>query len=185
MRVSQKEMEKSHGRIVKRAASLFRKRGIAGTSVADVMSEAGLTHGGFYRHFETKEKLAATAVGSAFDELVESLEKRFESSEPGAAVADFHAHYLSKGHLEHPEVGCPAAALGSEVAREKDYVKSKFGCGVNRVITELARGMPGTKQEKRDGAVREFAMLAGAVMIARASDPETAREVLSACRRSW
>jgi TetR/AcrR family transcriptional repressor of nem operon len=184
MRVSQEEMEKSHGRIVNRAASLFRKRGITGTSVADVMSEAGLTHGGFYRHFENKEKLVAIAVGCAFDDLVASMEKRFEGSKPHAAAADFHAHYLSKGHLEHPEAGCPAAALAGEVAREKDYVKSRFGAGVNRVIDSLARGMSGTKQDKRDSAVREFAMLAGAVMIARASDPETAREVLAACRRS-
>jgi TetR/AcrR family transcriptional repressor of nem operon len=177
-------MEKSHKRIVDRAARLIRKRGIEGTSVADVMSEAGLTHGGFYRHFETKEALVASAVESAFEELVANLEKRFERSEPDAAIADFHAHYLSKGHVEHPEIGCPVAALGTEVAREKTDLKTKFGQGVNRTIAAMAKGMPGTTQEKRDQAARELAMLAGAVMIARASDPETAGEVLLACRRS-
>lgn len=183
MRVSQEEMEESHKRIVQGAARLLRERGIEGASVADVMSEAGLTHGGFYRHFKTKEALVAAALRSAFEQLASALEARFDKYEPEAAVADYRADYLSKLHVEKPGIGCPIAALGGEVARGSDTLKIAFGAGVNRLIATLARGMKGAAQERRVGAARELAMLVGAVVIARASDPEAARAVLSACRR--
>ena len=91
MRVSQEEMERSHGRIVDGAACLMRERGIESTSVADVMSEAGLTHGGFYRHFSNKDALLVAALEAAFEQLAAALESRFDKYEPEAAVADYHA----------------------------------------------------------------------------------------------
>jgi TetR/AcrR family transcriptional repressor of nem operon len=182
MRVSQDEKDRSHRRIVAAAARLVRERGLESTSVADVMSEAGLTHGGFYRHFDTKDSLSAAALQSAFGQIQSELASRLETTEPGAAVAGFHAHYLSEGHVSNPGIGCPIAALAGEVGRASETLKTAFGCGVNRLITQLAMGMPGSESKRRAKATRELAMLAGAVMIARASDPETARAVLSACR---
>jgi TetR/AcrR family transcriptional repressor of nem operon len=183
MRVSKAEMEKSHERIVANAARLVRKRGIEQTSVADVMHEAGLTHGGFYRHFKTKDELVRAAMESAFEEVIGVIETRFERDEPEAAILGFEEHYLSKGHVQHPEMGCPVAALGADVGREPGGAKKAFGEGVKRLIDALAKGMRGTKQERRQQAARELAMLAGAVIIARASDGETANAVLAACRR--
>jgi TetR/AcrR family transcriptional repressor of nem operon len=182
MRVSQEEMEKSHQRIVDGAARLVRKRGIERTSVADVMNEAGLTHGGFYRHFKTKDELVTAALEAAFARMTADIEARLEKLGPEAAIADYHAHYLSKEHVAHPEIGCPVAAVGADVAREPDATKIAFGEGVKRVIETLAKGMRGAKQQKLERAARELAMLAGAVTIARASDPDTAREILAACR---
>jgi TetR/AcrR family transcriptional repressor of nem operon len=183
MRVSQQEKDRSHQRIVEGAARLFRKHGIETTSVGDVMTEAGLTHGGFYRHFDTKDALAAAAIQSAFEEIGEAIDAQAKQRTPRAAVAEYFAHYLSDVHVQHPEFGCPAAALGGEVARGSDELKREFGAGFNRVLSTLAKGYAGSECEKREAAIRELALRAGAVMLARASDPETAEAVLAACRR--
>ena len=183
MRVSQEEKDRSHKRIVEGAARLFRKRGIETTSVGDAMTEAGLTHGGFYRHFKTKEALAAAAIRSAFEDIDHAIGAEGEKRTPRAAVADYFAHYLSDDHVRHPELGCPVPALGSEVARGSDDLKREFGAGFNRVIATIAKGCQGSERERREAAIREIALRAGAVMLARASDPETAKAVLAACRR--
>jgi TetR/AcrR family transcriptional repressor of nem operon len=182
MRVSRDEKDKTHARIVEGAARLLRERGLEAASVADVMREAGLTNGGFYRHFETKDELLKAALEAAFEECYLALESRFEKETPAAAAAGYRAHYLSDAHRDNPGYGCPVAALGGDVARATEALKKAFGTGVNRIITALAAGMRGGQREKRDRAARELAMLAGATMIARASDPETARAVLAACR---
>ena len=182
MRVSRDEMDKSHGRIVEGAARLVRQRGIEGTSVADVMGEAGLTQGGFYRHFKTKHDLISAALDWAFGQMTGVLNRYFETLSPKAAVAAYHALYLSQEHLTASDFRCPVAALAGDVARSSDALKVAFGEGVNRTVALLARGMEGSAARKRAKAIRELALLTGAVAIARASDPDTARQVLEACR---
>lgn len=182
MRVSKEEMAKSHQRIVEGAARLFRERGIEGASVSDVMTQAGLTQGGFYRHFETKEALVDASLQAAFDQSTAYLEAFLEKHPPSAALTSHRAHYLSDGHVTHAGIGCPVVALGSEISRGMGQLKKSFGAGVQRMITLLAKAVPGSPKDKRANAAREFAMLVGAVVIARASDPETAQEVLAACR---
>ncbi len=182
MRVSQAEKDKSHARIVAGAARLMRERGIEGASVADVMTHAGLTHGGFYRHFNDKEALLTAALESAFDEVMRDRTPAMDDADKGAGVERFRAFYLSEGHRNNPGIGCPVAALGAEVARGSVALKAAFGAGVNRMAKALERGMKGAPAARRAKALRELAMLAGAVMIARASDPETAADVLAACR---
>ena len=127
MRVSRAEKDRSHARIVASASQLFRERGLEGASVGDVMKEAGLTHGGFYKHFDSKDALVESAIGDAFAGFVRMLE-------------------------------------------------------VGRLVGGLARGMAGSAHARRSAAIREFSMLVGAMVIARASDDATAREVLAACR---
>ncbi len=182
MRVSQKEKEKTHRRIVETAARLVRERGVEKTSVGDVMNAAGLTHGGFYRHFDNRDGLLVAAVSAAFEEMGSALEARFDQQEPAAAAASYQADYLTNEHADHPEIGCPIAMLAGEVARGPDILKHTFGAGVQRAITALAQGMPGSPDKKRAEAARTLAMLAGAIAIARACDAETARSVLAACR---
>ena len=183
MRVTQQEKDKSHARIVEAAARLLRERGIESTSVADVMGAAGMSHGGFYRHFADKDGLVDAALNSAFAEFSSELEARLLRDDPEKAVSGYRAHYLSRGHADHPGLGCPVAALGGEAARGFGALKTAFGAGVNRMISLLGRGQRGTPQERRERAAREFAMLVGAMVIARASDPRTARMVLAACRK--
>jgi TetR/AcrR family transcriptional repressor of nem operon len=184
MRVSQKEKDKSHARILAAAARLLRERGIETTSVADVMGAAGMSHGGFYRHFADKDGLVDAALASAFEEFSSELETRLEKGDqPEKAVGDYRTQYLSKDHANNPGLGCPVAALGGEVARGLSALKTAFGAGVNRMLGLLSRGQPGTARERRDRAARDFAMMVGAIVIARASDPQTARTVLAACRK--
>ena len=103
MRVSQEEKDRSHGRIVESAARLVRERGIDSTSVSDVMGDAGMTHGGFYRHFDTKEALLAAALESAFDQILALLETQPGEDKPQASVAEYQAHYLSHRMSTRPE----------------------------------------------------------------------------------
>lgn len=182
MRVSQEEKDRSHGRIVESAARLVRERGIDSTSVADVMGDAGMTHGGFYRHFDTKEALLAAALDSAFDQILSLLETQPDDDKPQASVPEYQAHYLSQAHVDAPGMGCPIASLGADVARSSDALKSVFGAGVERTIATLAKDKSGPKTERRALAAQELALMVGAVTLARAADPATARIVLEACR---
>jgi TetR/AcrR family transcriptional repressor of nem operon len=181
MRVSQEEKDRSHRRIVNSAARLLRERGLEGASVADIMSDAGLTHGGFYRHFRSKDDLTLAALDSALGQILSPLEHPAAGSEAGPAIVEFRARYLSMGHVKTPGVGCPVAALAEDFARASDGLKDRFGRGVNRIISQLARARTGNESERRRRATRDLSMMVGAVMIARASDPETASAVLAAC----
>ena len=178
MRMSQEEKEKSHGRIVASASRLLRERGLAGASVGDVMKAAGMTHGGFYKHFDSKEALVEAAMDAAFAEFTDALER----GDPQRAVAAYRARYLSDGHKNHPGLGCPVAAVGQEIGRAPDGLKAAFGAGVRRTAAALARAMKGSAHAKEAAAFRELSMLVGAIVIARASDPKTARDVLAACK---
>ncbi len=178
MRMSQEEKARSHERIVASASRLFRERGLEGASVAEVMSDAGMTHGGFYKHFDTKDALVEQALAAAFSEFVRAL----EASGADGAFAEYRALYLSRNHLEQAGRGCPVAALGNEVARGSAAIKAAFGAGVRRMINAIACSRTGSAAARRTAAMREFSMLVGAMVIARASDAELADEVLSACR---
>ena len=182
MRVSQAEMDKSHQRIVEGASRLMRQNGIESTSVNDVMKRAGLTHGGFYRHFESKEELVSAALDEAFEEARTLIEEAYRTRGPEKGAEAYYEHYLSEGHIEHPELGCPVAALSMDVARSPQSVKDSFATGFNRTVDKLADYGDGSAQDNRAAALRKLAMLAGAVMIARACDPQTAHAVVAACK---
>lgn len=164
MRVSRQTKDAFHQRIVTEASRLLRRRGVDATSVAEVMTAAGRTHGGFYRHFSTKQALVAAAVAQAFQDVSDNLEA-------------FETFYLSQTHLRHPDRGCPIAALGGDIARQPTALKRTFGTGLRQIITRLTH--PG--RGERD-ATRHLAMLVGAMVMARASDPATATAILDACR---
>lgn len=184
MRVSQAEMDSNHQRIVEGTSRLLRERGVHNTSVADAMSEAGLTHGGFYRHFKTKDDLVVAGIQSTFEAIAAHLELQQLDTDPRDVAAQYRAIYLSDEHVGNPGQGCPVPALGGEVARESPTLREAFGAGFRRVADALAKGMPGTPPERESRALRELATLVGAVVVARASDSETARLMLEACRGS-
>lgn len=182
MRVTQQEMDAGHQRIVDGAARLLRERGVRGTSVADAMNEAQMTHGGFYRHFKTKDDLVIEALRRAFDDFASPLLLR-QQFEPAAAVArEFKTQYLSDEHVRSPGQGCPMPAIGGELARESDAVRREFGAGLQRVMAALSPGMAGEAGSQPAAAARELAMMVGAVVLARASDAATAQRILQACR---
>jgi len=135
MRMSQEEKEKSHARIVANASRLVRERGLEGASVGEVMKAAGMTHGGFYKHFESKEVLIEAAIDAAFAGFVEALDR----GEPEQAVAAYRALYLSEDHKNQPGLGCPVATVGQEIGRAPDGLKAAFGRGVRHIVAALAR----------------------------------------------
>ena len=147
------------------------------------MAEVGLTHGGFYRHFENKEALVAATIRATFDGIIAALEERATTVGANDAVQDYFAHYLSDEHLANPGLGCPVPALGSEIARSPETLKFEFGANLNCSLTAFAKGLPGDEKAMRAMATREFAMRVGAMLIARASDAATAGDILKACRK--
>ena len=177
MRMSQEEKQKSHDRIVASAARLFRERGLEGAGVGDVMLDAGMTHGGFYKHFDSKDALVLSAIELAFAGFVRELEE----NDTREAYARYRARYLSEGHRTHPQIGCPVATLGLDVSRGSESLRALFGANVKRGFDAIARIMQGSASARRTAAIRDFSMLVGAMVIARASDDETASEVLAAC----
>ena len=181
MRVSQQEKDRSHRRIVDSAARLIRERGVDGAGVADVMKDAGMTPGGFYRHFATKDDLVATAMAAAFEQMLGRLVGNDEQPPTVDAVAEFERFYLSGGHVENSGYGCPIPALAGEVGRHS-ALTAAMTTGIERTIELLAAGQRGSATERRAEAAARVAMMAGAVAIARASDPATARFVLDSVR---
>jgi TetR/AcrR family transcriptional repressor of nem operon len=183
MRQSAEVKAETHELIVKQAAQLFRERGIERTSVADVMKASNRTHGGFYRHFENKNDLLITALRAAFTAMTDLMKDRFSKTPIAAArLSGFKEYYLSSKHFSSIGSGCPVAALSGDMARESDDLKSEFGRGIRSIIAKLSDAMEETDKADRDLAIRIFAQQLGALMMARASDPETAELVLAACR---
>ena len=175
MRMSQAEKDKSHARIVDSASRLLRERGVDGASVSDVMKDAGLTHGGFYKHFANKEALVESALDAAFATFTAML----TGDDPDAAAV-FREVYLSEKHVQNVGRGCPVAAIGQDIARGPGQLKEAFGRGVNQIVDAIAETMDGSPKARKAAALQQFSMLVGAVVIARASDPKTANEVLAA-----
>jgi TetR/AcrR family transcriptional repressor of nem operon len=175
MRMSQAEKDRSHARIVASASRLFRERGLDGASVSDVMKDAGMTHGGFYKHFANKDALVESALSEAFSGFLAMLDGKDQ-----AAGDAYRERYLSEMHVENPGFGCPVAALAQEVGRGPAEVKTAFGSGVNDVVDALAATMNGPDQARRTAALQQFSMLVGAVVIARAVGPQLGDEVIAA-----
>ena len=181
MRVSRAEAAQNRERIVEVAAKLFRERGFEGIGVADLMKFAGLTHGGFYGHFASKEDLMAQACARAMEGSLDAMHQVAELGGENALSAVASA-YLSPAHRDGPGEGCALAALGAEAARHGPPVREAFTQGVRSLVDMLARLLPGKfKRAKRERAVAIFASMVGALVLARAvDDAELSEEVLHA-----
>jgi TetR/AcrR family transcriptional repressor of nem operon len=182
MRKTKEATAESRQRILSEAARLYRQKGFDGVGVADIMEAAGMTHGGFYRHFPSKEALIAEAMTKAFADRAATLERG-----DGVAAADlvrsYVATYLSPGHVAHPELGCPMAAVGSEAAHVGEAVNDAFRDGAEKILEPIAESLRGPGGSRRAAALRLLATLVGAVVVARASGDETFQaEVLDAVR---
>ena len=182
MRQSKAAKAETHQAIVAAASRLFRARGVERTSVADVMQAADKTHGGFYRHFATKDALLESALDEAFAGMEAVMADGMARAGRDGALRGFAAHYLGPDHVGDAGTGCPVAALATEIAHAGETVRQHFGAGVMRQIGLLAEGLDDPAPVGEARAARAFAMAVGAVMIARASDPATGERVLSAVR---
>lgn len=175
--------EVTHDRIVEIAARTLRREGYAGVGVVDVMKQAGLTHGGFYAHFASREALLAQAIERAGLERTQLLNRRIDGArERGeSALRALIDGYLSETHLRDVEGGCLVAALGSEMPRQSPTLLACSAARVQGLISMVQRALPegGTTEQ----AMAIAAAMAGALQLARALGPQTeGRAMLDAAR---
>ena len=166
-----KSKEATHDRIVDAAARAIRRSGYNGTGVADIMKDAGLTHGGFYAHFPSREAMLAEAADRAGSESVAMMERIAAKLPQQQALPAMLQAYLSKEHLEGIETGCAVAALGSEMPRQTPEVRRAATRRIKEMIDLVARHSPDWGQPSaHERALVTVATMVGALMLARAVD---------------
>ena len=161
MRKSKQEAAVTRRRIIKAAAEEFRKNGIAATGLSDLMAAAGLTHGGFYRHFDSKNQIVAEACTAAAESLVGQLAASASRKSPRNGLKTIAERYLSAAHRDEPEDGCPVAALGSEIARSDERTRAAATQG----FLKLAEIIASQFRKTRPDVARRRALVAAATMI--------------------
>jgi TetR/AcrR family transcriptional repressor of nem operon len=186
-RVSKHQTELNRAAITEASAKLFRERGIAGTSVADLMGAAGLTHGGFYGHFESKDALAAAACESAFAVSIARWKTRVaDAKDVDAARTAIIDGFLSIKSRNAPGQSCPTASLAGDVARESvdAPIRAAFAAGLEELLSifETLQGGADPSADRR-AALADLSLLVGAQILARAtSQIPLSGELLSAAR---
>jgi TetR/AcrR family transcriptional regulator, transcriptional repressor for nem operon len=191
MRRSRKATAESRRAIIETAAQLFMTRGVEGVGVAEIMRAAGMTHGGFYRHFPSKEALLEAAMAHAFDQAASRLGTdqigpvtNVASAEATLAnLSRYVGKYLSFGHVNHADSGCPMAALGTGVPQAGEDVTAVFARGAEEIVTRLTAAMVTLSPQPREAALRLLASLVGTIVIARAVGTESLQgDVIEAVR---
>ena len=188
-RVSRVVTEKNRAAIERESARLFREQGLQGVSVAELMAAAGLTHGGFYGHFASKDALAAVACTKAFDEAVERWEARISgTTDPKSALTALVDGYLSSRNRGLAGSGCPVAALATDVAREPEGkpIKDAYLAGLRRLIGVLvALQFTDDPTRNRSVALAQLSTMVGALVLARATKGHAlSNEIMAAAREN-
>lgn len=182
MRYSDTHKQETRKKVLRAAAAAVRARGPDGVSVAEVMAEVGLTHGGFYAHFPNKEALVAAAIDEAFGQSGRRFAKLTEGMAPAEALATFVDLYVTPEHRAHPEQGCPVATLSSELPRQGQPVREAYERGVENLIRRIASWLP-EGPGRKSLATSLVAEMAGSVSLSRAiSDDEEAARLLADSR---
>jgi TetR/AcrR family transcriptional regulator, transcriptional repressor for nem operon len=186
MRYSREHKQETHTRIVKRAAVLLREKGAHGIGVADLMKEAGLTHGGFYAHFDSREALVIEAFAYAMDRSTERWRKIAETTPPDKRLTMIVQSYLTPVHRDDPGHGCAVPTLGAEIARESPKTRKAFAAKLDQMIDMLADQISGTpRKTARKRAVASLATMMGTLVLARiAGNGDFSDEILGAGREA-
>jgi TetR/AcrR family transcriptional regulator, transcriptional repressor for nem operon len=185
MKVTRQQAEKNRERVLDVAGRLFREKGFNGIGVDDLMKGAGLTHGGFYANFKSKEELVAKSCERSLAELVEGWSKMAGETK-GDPLRAIVARYLSSSHRDDPGNGCVLAALGADVARKSPAVRHAVTEGLRPFIELLTRSVSGrSRAARRKRALAIYASLVGAMVLARAvDDPALSKQILEAVAAS-
>jgi TetR/AcrR family transcriptional repressor of nem operon len=180
MKKSKKEAAETRQRIVKTASAEFRRNGINGTGLSDLMAAAGLTHGGFYRHFDSKEQLVAESCAAAVDSLVESLTSALSRKTKRSGLEVVAASYLSKEARDDSSRCCPFVALGSELVRSDETTRSVATDGFLKLVDLLAAQFSRTRPDvAKARALIALSTMIGAATISRmVTDPELSATIL-------
>jgi TetR/AcrR family transcriptional repressor of nem operon len=169
MRRSAEDKAETRRQIVRTAGRMIRDRGLAETGVAEVMSQAGLTHGGFYRHFASKDELAAAAVESSFAHMRTRLEQITAKAPAGKKLAALIDTYLTEAHRDQPQHGCVMASVGMEAQRAGGEVQAAYEEGIARLLALFAAQIAApTRQQREDRAQAVLSVMVGGLLLARA-----------------
>ncbi|MDE1907089.1 MAG: TetR/AcrR family transcriptional regulator [Rhodospirillales bacterium] len=183
MRFEKGHKEQTRQRIIETAAQKFRKDGVAATGIAGLMAEAGLTHGGFYAHFTSKEDLVRAALEAALDQTTANRQQALGGAKPGAESLDaLIRFYLRPAHRDTPEQGCAAAALISEIARHEPETRAAFTARLHGLLEQFASVFPPEADPgaRRRAAIGLFGTLLGCLQMARAvDDPVFSDQILA------
>lgn len=181
---SKEHKNETRRRIMEAAAKTFRAHGAAGAGLTDVMREAGLTHGGFYAHFKSKDELIAAALKAANSARIARFKDAVSQSPEKSAIGLAVDSYVNSRHREHPENGCSVATLGSELARENGAARHQMSENVTGWLETLAQFAPGSNaNEKMRVATGTYAAMIGGLIIARAvEDPHLSDRILADVR---
>ena len=188
MRITKAKATENRERVLSAAAELFRERGFDGAGLADVMRAAGLTHGGFYNHFESKDALESAACAHVFDAAVKRVERVARAEARDEAVADYVRAYLSTRARDARGARCPMVAFGTDVSRQQAEVRDAYAEGLSRYLEALARALPpddSADTSDRSAAIDMLVRLVGALTLARSvakADPDLSAEILERTR---
>jgi len=185
MRVSKEKAEQNRQQILRAAARLFRERGISATGVDAITEDAGLTHGGLYSQFGSKEAIAVEAVRFASARGKRVWERTVQRKGGKKAFPEIAASYLSREHRDAPGNGCVVAALGADIARQPRAVRQAFTSETKKALDYLAEQMPGDNlARRRENAIAAFACMIGGLVLARAvSDENFSESILKTATR--
>ncbi len=184
MRYKPEHKSQIRQKIVKDASRRVRAQGLSGAAVATVMHDAGLTHGGFYKHFASKDELLLESLSAGFAEIADSLTQAAERSRPGTAWKTIVKIYLSPEHCNHAEAGCPLAALAPELARVDKPMKPRVVDELTIYKNRILPFMPGRRTADKERAfIAIFSTMLGAIGIARIlPSPQARASVLTTAR---
>lgn len=185
MRVTRQQATENRNRVLHLASRRFRERGLGGVGVADLMREVGLTHGGFYKQFASRESLAAEACAAAITENLAGYQE-LAKQDPASALAHVVSAMISDLHRDSPGEGCLLAAAGADISRANAPIRSRVTEGVRQIVGFLSGLMPGRSgKQARRRAITTYATVVGALVIARAvDDPDFSDDILTAARES-
>jgi TetR/AcrR family transcriptional repressor of nem operon len=184
MRYSREHKLETHDRIVKKASVRLREKGAHGIGVADLMKEAGLTHGGFYAHFASREALMIEAFAYAMERSTERWRKLAEQTAPAKRLASIVESYLTPAHRDDPGHGCAVPTLGADIARESPKTRKAFAAKLEQMIDMMAEQIPDVpRKAARKQAMATIATMMGTLVLSRiAGNSEFSAEILGAGR---
>ena len=187
MRYDAEHKARTRGKVLRAASEAIRAEGPAGVGVADIMGRAGLTHGGFYAHFKSKDALVTAAIDESFADNRSAMARAVAAAEtPQQALATYIRFYLSRSHRDGRESGCPVAALAADMSRLDAVARAHFGEGV-KALTDGLTGLIADCGQKHAAqrAISTLAEMQGALALARAvADPEQSEAILTTSRHA-
>ena len=186
MRYGDTHKAETHAKLVRLAGRVLREKGPQNLAVAALMQAAGLTHGGFYAHFKSKDALLVEALESVFEESGQTLHSVTDGLPPRHALARYIDVYMAPAHRDNPSAGCPIVALNSELPRQSRKFRTAFDVGVKLLLGKLAGWIKAAGSTEGEAlAASVLSAMAGAVAVSRAiSDKRLSNELLGAARAS-